>query len=114
MSKSAKDLPGWGENPEGWGKPPEGEATPESVAKNARWAVIGGVISLAAAIAGAVFFLGTPVAIGVGIVSISLGQKARAQGRQLGAVPAAATAGAILGATGALLAPILAFAFILF
>lgn len=110
MGKSAKDLPGWGQKPEGWGKPPEGEATPEAVAKNARWALIGGVVALTAAAAGAVLFVGLPVAIAVGIVSMSLGQKARALGRQLGAVPSSATAGVVLGATGAVLAPLLALA----
>ena len=106
MGKSAK--------PEGGGKPPEGQATPEAVAKNARWALVGGVLSLAAAAMGAVLFVGLPVAIAVGIVSMSLGQKARALGRQLGAIPTSATAGVVLGAAGAVLAPLLALTPVLF
>lgn len=107
MGKSARDVPGWGK-PEGWGKPPEGEASPELVAKNVRWAL------LAAAVAGVSLFacllsvLAVGPAVAFGIVAMSLGQKARALGKQLGdPVPQAKVAvsvGVLSAVTGPLVA----------
>ena len=107
MGKSAKDDPAWGKPP-GWGVPPEGEASESSVASLSTWALVTGGAACALALVAVVSILGMALAIALGMVAMSLGQRARAQGRQLGATSPRATFGLVLGAAAALLAPLVA------